>query len=51
LQAVLQNSSVKNEQQNNNSKLPWIIGGVAVISLALVVGYLLGKKRKSQELD
>lgn len=48
LQSVLQSSSpVKNKQQSNSSKLPWIIGGVAVVSLALVVGYLLGKKRKS----
>jgi len=31
--------------------VPWIIGGVAVISLALVVGYLLGKKRKEKELE
>jgi len=51
LQAILQNSPVKSEQQNNNSKTPWIIGGVAVVSLALVVGYLLGKKRKDQELE
>jgi hypothetical protein len=46
LQAILQNGSVKNEQQNNNSKLPWIIGGVAVVSLAVIVGYLVGKRRK-----
>ena len=39
LQAILQNSSIKNEQQSNNSKLPWIIGGVAVVSLAVMVGY------------
>jgi hypothetical protein len=51
LQTILQNSPVKSEQQNNNSKIPWIIGGVAVVSLALVVGYLLGKKRKDQELE
>ena len=50
LQAILQGGSVKSEQQNNNSKLPWIIGGVAVVSLALMVGYLLGKKRKGKEL-
>jgi hypothetical protein len=47
LQAILQSSPVKNnEQQPNNSKLPWIIGGTAVISLALIIGYLLGKRRK-----
>jgi len=39
LQAILQNSPIKNEQQSNNSKLPWVIGGAAVVSLALVVGY------------
>ena len=45
LQAVLQSSPIKNEQQPTNSKLPWIIGGVAIISLALIVGYLWGKKK------
>ena len=49
LQAILQSGSVKSEQQNNNSKIPWVIGGVAVVSLALVVGYLVGKKRKLNE--
>jgi len=51
LQAILQNNSVKNEQQPNNSKLPWVIGGVAVVSLAVIVGYLWGKKRKDHELE
>lgn len=51
LQAILQNSSIKNEQQSDNSKLPWIIGGIAVISLAIIVGYLWGKKRKEKELE
>jgi len=46
LQAILQNNSIKNEQQSTNSKLPWVIGGAAVVSLALIVGYLLGKKNK-----
>ena len=51
LQAIIQDSgSVKNEQQSNNSKLPWVIGGVGMISLAIMVGYLWGKKRKDQEL-
>jgi uncharacterized protein YjbI with pentapeptide repeats len=50
LQAILQNGSVKNEQQSNNSKLPWVIGGVAVVSLALVIGYLLGKRKKEKEI-
>jgi hypothetical protein len=50
LQAILESGSVKNEQQPNNSKLPWVIGGVAVISLAVMVGYLLGRKRKNKEL-
>ena len=39
LQAILQSGSVKNEQPNN-SKLPLIIGGVAVVGLAVMVGYL-----------
>jgi len=52
LQTILQSSSpIKNEQQPNNSKLPWIIGGVGVISLALIIGYLLGRKTKSQKLE
>jgi hypothetical protein len=46
LQAILESGSVKSEQQNNNSKLPWVIGGVAVVSLALMVGYFVGKRRK-----
>jgi hypothetical protein len=46
LQAVLQNGPIKNEQQPTNSKLPWVIGGMAVISLAVIVGYLLGKRKK-----
>jgi len=52
LQAVIQDSSsVKNETQPNNSGYaPLVIGGVAVVSLALVIGYLVGKKRKDQEL-
>ncbi|CAG8581061.1 60_t:CDS:2 [Ambispora leptoticha] len=39
LQAILQNNPIKNEPQLNNSKLPWVIGGVAAISLAVIVGY------------
>ena len=46
LQAILQNSPIKNEQQPTNSKLPLIIGGVGVVSLALIVGYLIGKKKR-----
>jgi hypothetical protein len=52
LQAILQNSPVKSEQEPNKiGYAPLIIGGLAVVSLALVVGYLLGKKRKYQELE
>ena len=50
LQAILQSGSVKNEQQQNNSKIPWIVGGVGVISLAVIVGYLWDKSRKEKEL-
>lgn len=49
LQAILQSGSVKNEQPNN-SKLPLIIGGVAVVGLAVMVGYLWGKRRKEKEV-
>jgi hypothetical protein len=45
--AILQSGSIEKEQQNNNSKLSWVIGGVAVVSLALIVGYLVGKRRKT----
>lgn len=53
LQAILQSGPVRNSEQEPNKMgyTPLIIGGVAVVSLALVVGYLLGKKRKSQELE
>jgi hypothetical protein len=51
LQTILESGSVKSEQQNNNSKLPWIIGGVAVVSLAVIVGYFVGKKRNEKELE
>ena len=47
LQAILESGSVKNSQQgSNNSKPLWVIGGVAVVSLAVMVGYLVGKKEK-----
>jgi len=48
LQAIIQQSSpVKNETQPNNpSYTPLIIGGILVVGLALIVGYLVGKKRK-----
>ena len=52
LQDILQNNSIKNEQHsNNNSKTPWLIGGgILVISLALAVGYLVGKRKKTFRL-
>ena len=41
LQAILQNSSVKSEKQpNKSSYASFIIGGILVVSLALMVGYL-----------
>jgi hypothetical protein len=48
LQAIIQGSSpVKNETQPNKPNYtPLIIGGVLVVSLALVVGYFVGKRRK-----
>jgi len=46
LQNTLQSGSVKNEQQPQKSYTPFIIGGILVVSLALIVGYLIGKRRK-----
>ncbi|CAI2187850.1 6677_t:CDS:2 [Funneliformis geosporum] len=41
LQAIIQNSSVKNETQPNKlSYTPLILSGVLVVSLALIIGYL-----------
>jgi Na+/glutamate symporter len=51
LQAILQNNPTENEQQPNSSKLPRIIGGVAVISLAVIVGYLLGRKKTNLSMN
>lgn len=38
------------EKQPNNSKLPWIVGEVAMISLAVIVGYFWGKKRNFRKI-
>ena len=53
LASVIQgNSSVKNENQPNKlSYTPLIFGGILVVFSALMISYLLGKKRKSQELE
>ena len=52
LQAILQNSSVKSENQPNKpSYTPLIIGGVLVVGSALVIGYLWGKKRNHLEKE
>ena len=53
LATVIQgNSSVKNEKQPDKSGYTLLIfGGVLVVFSALVIGYLLGKKRKSQDLE
>ena len=53
LQAILQNNSVEtnNKGENNSNYAPLIIGGVLVVSLAVIVGYLWGKKRKEKELE
>lgn len=41
LQAILQNSPVKNETQpNKTSYTPLIIGGILVVGSALIIGYL-----------
>ena len=49
LQAILQNSSVepKNKGENGSKYTPFIIGGVLVVGLAAIVGYLVGKRRKN----
>jgi len=46
LQAIIQQSSPNEQQPNNSNSVPLIIGGVGLVSLALVVGYLVGKRRK-----
>jgi uncharacterized membrane protein len=47
LQAILQSGSVEEKQEPNNSQTPLLIGGgVVVVSLALVMGYLVGKRGK-----
>jgi hypothetical protein len=53
LQAIIQNGPVKNSEQEPNkmSYIPWIIGGAAVVSLAVMIGYLLGKRGKDYELE
>lgn len=49
LQSILQNGSVKNESRPNKTNYaPLIIGGIAVISLAVIVGYFWGKRRKEK---
>ncbi|MCE8163660.1 MAG: hypothetical protein I3274_05625, partial [Candidatus Moeniiplasma glomeromycotorum] len=48
LQTILQNGSVKSENQlNKPNYAPLIIGGVLVVSLAVIVGYFWGKRRKN----
>lgn len=52
LQAILQSGSVNSETEPNKiGYTPLIISGILVVSLALAVGYLLGKKRKEKELE
>jgi len=48
LQAVIQQDSpVNNKQQpDKSSYMPLVIGGMGLVSLALVVGYLVGRRRK-----
>ena len=50
LQAILQSSVKNNEQEPNKiNYTPWIVGGI-VVSLALIIGYSLGKRRKEKEI-
>ena len=50
LQAIIQGNSVKSEiQPNKSSYVPLIIGGVLAVGLAVIVGYLVGKRRKEKE--
>jgi len=53
LQAIRQNSSVEpNNKGGDGSKMPLIIvGAIVVVIGSVLVGYLLGKKNKSQELE
>jgi hypothetical protein len=51
LQAILQSSSINNEQEPNNSKTPLLIGELIVlVGLALIIGYLIGKRKKFAEV-
>jgi len=52
LQEIIQNSSVEpsNKEENSSKYAPLIIGGVLVVGLALMAGYLVGKRRKEKEL-
>jgi hypothetical protein len=51
LQTIIQeNSPVKNEQgPNKTNYTPFIIGGVLVVGLAIMVSYLVGRKKKEKE--
>jgi Leucine-rich repeat (LRR) protein len=50
LQAILQSGSVSEQEPNKTSYIPWIIGSVAIVSLAVIVGYLIGKRKKEKEI-
>ena len=49
LQAVIQNSSLNEQQEKKTSYTPLIIGGVGIVGLTLLVGYLVGKRKKEEE--
>jgi hypothetical protein len=51
LQVILQNSSINNEEEPNNSKTLLLIGGsMVLVGLALIIGYLIGKRKKFAEV-
>ena len=43
----------KNEQSNNKNKTSLLVGGAIILAVvsALGIGYLMGKKKKGQELE
>jgi Leucine-rich repeat (LRR) protein len=47
LQEIIGSGSVSEKESQKVNYTPWVVGGVAVV-LALVVGYLLGKRRKKR---
>lgn len=50
LQSILQGDLVSEKEPKKVNYTPVIIGGILVVSLALVIGYLVGKRKKDEEI-